>query len=118
MPLGSFEREVLRLLAANRDPNSYVAGATVLHQTADSPRSSEDLDFFHDDEAAVLSSARADEQVLLAAGYTVQVAGPNQPGFVRAVISRGGQQTKIEWVRDSAAPTLAASSRRGTGSFC
>lgn len=29
MPLGAFEREVLRLLAANRNPDSYVAGATV-----------------------------------------------------------------------------------------
>ena len=32
MPLGAFEREVLRLLAVNRNPDSYVAGATVLNQ--------------------------------------------------------------------------------------
>jgi hypothetical protein len=48
MPLGPFEREVLRLLATNRNPDSYVGGATVLHQTPDSPRSSEDIDLFHD----------------------------------------------------------------------
>jgi len=27
MPLGDFEREVLRLLAANRHPDSFVGGA-------------------------------------------------------------------------------------------
>jgi hypothetical protein len=30
MPLGKFEREVLRVIAANRNPDSYVGGATVL----------------------------------------------------------------------------------------
>jgi hypothetical protein len=38
MPLGDFEREVLRVLAANRNPDSFVGGATVLHQAPDSPR--------------------------------------------------------------------------------
>lgn len=32
MPIGAFEQEVLRLLAVNRNPDSYVAGATVLNQ--------------------------------------------------------------------------------------
>ena len=32
MPLGPFESEVLHLLAGNRNPDSYVGGATVLHQ--------------------------------------------------------------------------------------
>lgn len=35
MPLGDFEREVLRLLAANRNPDSFVAGATVRHRSPD-----------------------------------------------------------------------------------
>jgi hypothetical protein len=48
MPLGTFEREVLRLLAANRNPDSYVAGATVLNQNPGSPRTSKDVDLFHD----------------------------------------------------------------------
>ena len=30
--------DVLRLIAANRSPDSYVAGATVLHRTEDTPR--------------------------------------------------------------------------------
>ena len=32
MPLGEFEGKVLRVLAANRHPDSFLAGATVLHQ--------------------------------------------------------------------------------------
>jgi hypothetical protein len=44
MPLGDFEREVLRLLAANRNPDSFIGGATVLHRSADSPRASRDVD--------------------------------------------------------------------------
>ena len=37
MPLGAFEQEVLRLLAVNRNPDSYVGGATVLNQNSVSP---------------------------------------------------------------------------------
>ncbi len=48
MPLSAFQQSILRLLAQNRSPESYVAGATVLHQIPDSPRFSEDLDMFHD----------------------------------------------------------------------
>ena len=101
MPLGEFEAEVLRLLAAQRSPDSYVGGATVLHQAADSPRASADVDFFHDEEAAVNVAAQADAQALQRAGYQVQVQRP-QEGFIRAFIAREGKQTKIEWVRDSA----------------
>lgn len=100
MPLGEFEAEVLRLLAAQRSPDSYVGGATVLHQSASSPRASEDVDLFHDEEEAVAIAAKADEQALLRAGYQVQVQRP-QEGFIRAFIARDGKQTKIEWVRDS-----------------
>jgi hypothetical protein len=46
MPLGAFEQEVLRLLAVNRNPDSYVAGATVLNQDPASPRTSKDVDDF------------------------------------------------------------------------
>ena len=48
MPLADFERTVLRLLAINRNPESYVAGATVFLQREDSHRQSHDVDVFHD----------------------------------------------------------------------
>ena len=101
MPLGDFEAAVLRLLARNRNPDSYVAGPTVLHQNPDSPRSSQDVDVFHDEEAAVIVASEADLAALRAAGYTAEVQRP-QEGFVRAFVSRDGHRTKIEWVRDSA----------------
>jgi len=101
MPLGDFEREILRLLATQRSPDSYVGGATVLHQPVDSPRTSEDVDVFHDEEAAVAAAANADLGTLRAAGYVVEL-GNAQPGFLRAFIRRGTHQTKIEWVCDSA----------------
>ena len=34
MPIGDFEREVLRVIAANRNPDSFVGGATVRPSTA------------------------------------------------------------------------------------
>ena len=101
MPLGIFETEVLRLLAAQRSSDSYVGGATVLHQSPASPRASEDVDLFHDEEAAVNTAVQADLVVLKQSGYSVEVQRP-QEGFVRAFILRDGQRTKIEWVRDSA----------------
>ena len=97
MPLGDFESEVLRLLAAQRSPDS----STVLHQAPDSPRASQDVDLFHDEEAAVNAAAQADVPALQRAGYQVEVQRP-QEGFVRAFIARGGKQSKIEWVHDSA----------------
>jgi hypothetical protein len=101
MPLGDFEREILRFLAAGRSPESYVAGATVLHQHAASPRSSKDVDIFHETDEAVEQCADADLARLRQGPYTVAV-NKAQLGFVRAVVSRGQQSTKIEWVRDSA----------------
>ncbi len=102
MPLGDFEREVLRLLAANRNPDSFVAGATVLHQSPDSPRRSEDVDVFHDQPEALLSAYEADTAELQQAGFEVEPVGRVQPEFRRAIVRRGGQQTKIEWVQDAA----------------
>ena len=48
MPLSTIQEDVLRLIAANRSPDSYVAGATVLQRAEDTPRYSADLDLFHD----------------------------------------------------------------------
>lgn len=61
MPLTPFQREVLRLLAGNRSPDSYLAGGAALHFRPDSHRFSNDLDFFHDSEERVASAFAADE---------------------------------------------------------
>ena len=59
MPIGEFEREILRRIARNRNPDSF-AGATVLHQSATSPRASRDVDVFHDTTESLALSVEAD----------------------------------------------------------
>ena len=102
MPLGEFESQVLRVLAANRHPDSFLAGATVLHQAPDSPRASRDLDLFHDTVESLAASYRKDLDTLAEAGFAVAPVGQPQPTFLRAYVLRDGRKTKVEWVFDSA----------------
>jgi hypothetical protein len=95
MPLGAFEQEVLRLLAVNRNPDSYVAGATVLNQEPASPRTSKDVDVFHDTIESVAHSADRDIATLRTAGFEAVEPGRRHDTFCRALIRRGGKQTKI-----------------------
>jgi len=69
VPLSNIQTEILRLIAANRDPESYVAGASPLNR--DAPRISDDIGVFHDREERVASAALTDTQTLAAAGYGV-----------------------------------------------
>jgi hypothetical protein len=101
MPLSSIQVEVLRLIAANRSPENYLAGATVLHRAEDSPRISQDLDFFHDVAESVATSAEADAATLRSAEYEVEWT-LRTPTFYRAAIKAGADQLKIEWAQDSA----------------
>ncbi|MEN9675281.1 MAG: hypothetical protein RIS76_1177 [Verrucomicrobiota bacterium] len=101
MPLGDFEREVLRLLALNRNPDSFVAGATVLHQSPDSPRSSRDVDLFQDTLESLTQAVERDVATLRTAGYEVELGRP-QGTFQRARVQSNQRATKVEWVFDSA----------------
>jgi hypothetical protein len=101
MPIGDFEREVMRLIAANRNPDSFLGGATVLHQHPDSPRSSRDVDLFHDTTESLAQASERDLATLQAAGYEVEVSKA-QETFRRALVRRGTLVTRIEWVFDSA----------------
>ncbi len=101
MPLSDIQAEVLRQIAANRSPDSYLAGATVLHRGGDSPRFSQDLDFFHDLEDCVARSAEQDMATLTGAGYEFAWL-LRTPAFCRAVVTADGQQLKLEWAQDSA----------------
>jgi hypothetical protein len=102
MPLGAFGQEVLRLLAVNRNPDSYVAGATVLNQNPASPCTSKDVDLFHDPIESLARSADLDVATLRTAGFEVIEEGRRHDTFCRALVHRARQQTKIEWVFDSA----------------
>ncbi|MDR3455800.1 MAG: hypothetical protein P4N60_00020 [Verrucomicrobiae bacterium] len=101
MPLGDFEKGLLRLLAANRNPESYIAGATVFLRREDSHRQSQDIDVFHDTVNSLKKAAAQDAAVLQAHGYTLAWV-ENQESLQRATISQGGQATKMDWAYDSA----------------
>jgi hypothetical protein len=101
MPISDIQDRVLRCIAANRSPESYLAGATVLHRDRRSPRYSQDLDFFHDIEDSVAVCAQKDADTLRDAGYAVAWL-LRTPSFHRAVVSVEKRQLKIEWAQDSA----------------
>lgn len=101
MPLTEFQARLARLLSRNRSFDSYLAGGSAILIEPDTKRFSRDLDYFHDSEARVAEAFGADRSLLEDEGYTVEV-DLNQPGFVRAIIGKDDQATKVEWARDSA----------------
>ncbi len=101
MPISDLQAEILRCIAVNRSPDSYLAGATVLHRKPKSPRYSQDLDFFHDVSDSIASSAARDAESLQEAGYRFEWL-LRTPSFYRAVVIVQQQQLKLEWAQDSA----------------
>jgi len=102
MPLTAFQQELLGLLATSEGAQErYLAGGAALHFSPKSVRYSDDLDFFHDTVAQVGRAFEADRLVLESGGYQVEV-GMSIPGFIRAVVSRGEDATRVDWARDSA----------------
>jgi len=101
MPLTRFQEAVARLLSAGRSEESHLAGGAALHLEPNSKRYSNDLDYFHDSDGRVASAFADDRGRLESNGYGVEVE-LNQPGYIRAVVSRDGESTKVEWAHDSA----------------
>lgn len=101
MPLTEFQRTVLALVARTRAPDSYLAGGAALHFSPKSIRYSDDLDFFHDSAERVASAFDEDRRILEEEGFGVEVL-LSQPGFIRAIVSKGDQATRIDWAHDSA----------------
>jgi hypothetical protein len=101
VPLTEFQLEIARLLSANRTPDSYLAGGAALNIEPNSKRYSNDLDYFQDSDVRVASAFSADRETLEGGGYVVRVI-LEQPGFVRAIVSKGKGSTKIEWAHDTA----------------
>ncbi|MEO5362745.1 MAG: hypothetical protein H7838_03865 [Magnetococcus sp. DMHC-8] len=98
MPLSKLQSDILGLLASHRNPESYVAGASVLHQHG--PRFSGDIDIFHDREERVALASAEDTDRLIASGFAVRWLR-RQPGLHASIVQRDGESTKLEWVRDS-----------------
>jgi hypothetical protein len=100
MPITAFQREVLRLIAANRNPDSFIAGGTVINRSPDSPRTSRDIDLFHDAQESLRLSFQRDVAVLSVAGFSLTTL-VDQPSFIRAIAAHGSDQVRLEWVLDS-----------------
>ena len=98
MPLSKIQTEILRVIAEQRDPESYVAGATPLNVSA--ARFSSDVDLFHDREEQVAAAAERDSEALRAAGYKITWLR-REPAIQTAEITKGGDSTRLEWAADS-----------------
>src|SRR5260370_38812950 len=66
VPLTKLQTHVLRVLAAERSPDSYIAGGVALNR--DGPRFSTDIDIFQDTERRVEAAATAGSKALTEAG--------------------------------------------------
>lgn len=103
MPLSRLQSAVLGVIAASRDPESFIAGGLPINRSG--PRISDDIDIFHDREDAVARAAARDGALLTAAGFTVawrrveralhaaDVSRPDGPAE--------GETTRLEWLVDS-----------------
>ncbi len=98
MPLTNIQSDILRLLAAHRDPESYVAGAAPLNR--DGVRYSADIDLFHSREERLASAAATDVQVLEGEGYDIRWIR-RLPAIYTAEVKGPGGATRLEWVVDS-----------------
>ena len=98
MPLTKLQSHALRLLAAGRSPDSYVAGGVALNRQG--PRYSGDIDIFQDSEERLAAAADADSRVLTAAGLTLSWRKV-QVGRRQAEVEGLSETTQLEWVADS-----------------
>ena len=101
MPLTPFQRDLLATLAASPNDDRYLAGGAAMHFAPHSKRYSDDLDFFHDSEERVATAFAKDRATLSSGGYHVDVDFA-LPGFVRAVVRKAGDATRVDWAHDSA----------------
>ena len=85
-------------MAGHRNPESYVAGASAINR--DGPRYSDDIDIFHDREESVATAADADAALLAEKGFAVCWLR-REPGVHAALVGKGGEETRLEWARDS-----------------
>jgi len=99
VPINKFQSQVLKALAAQRTPDSYIAGGIAINRAG--PRFSADIDVFHDSENRLETAAQADQAALAAAGYEV-TPGRVREGKREATISRQGEAMQLEWVTDAA----------------
>jgi hypothetical protein len=98
VPIGKFQSDVLRSLAAQRSPDSYIAGGVAINR--EGPRISADI--FHDSAARLESAVKADEAALTGGGYKITWPPNQRTGKHIATVEKQGERMQLEWVADSA----------------
>jgi hypothetical protein len=101
MPLTSFQAQIFKTIAANRNPDSFAAGGVVINRHENSSRFSDDIDIFHHTAQAVSTSADADAETLTNAGYGFEFLR-REKTFQQAIVRRGDDYVRIDWAADSA----------------
>ena len=101
MPLTPFQTGIFKVISANRNPDSYIAGGIVLNRDDQSERYSDDIDVFHDTSEAVAVGADADTEALRKVGYSVTFLR-REATFQQAAISLAGETIRLDWAADSA----------------
>ena len=103
MAITPFQADILRLIARKRiaGGETYVAGGLALNHQLHRPRVSSGIDVFSDTYEAMVSAADADCALLKENGYELRIVR-ERTSIVEALVSRDGNATDIQWVRDSA----------------
>ena len=99
MPLTKLQSHVLRVLAAERSPDSYIAGGVAINR--EGPRFSNDIDIFQDTEHRLEAAAQADAKALTDAGLKfawTKIATGKREAEVQGL----DEKMRLEWVHDSA----------------
>jgi hypothetical protein len=99
MPLTRLQSHLLRTLAGQRSPDSYIAGGIALNR--DGPRISNDIDIFQDGDERLVAIAESDAGLIAAAGLKVTLLPGRGSGKRTAVIEGLGERTQIEWLADA-----------------
>lgn len=98
MPLSRIQSDILHLLASQRDPEGYVAGAPPLNRSA--LGYSSDIDIFHDRQEGVAQAALADAATLQAEGYGLRWLR-QLPLIYTAEVKHQDMVTRLQWIADS-----------------
>ena len=99
VPLTKLQSHALRVLAAERSPDSYIAVGVALNR--EGPRFSGDIDIFQDTEQRLEAAAGADAKALTEAGLKFAWT-KIRTGEREAELEGLGDRMRLEWVQDSA----------------
>lgn len=107
MPLTPLQKDVLKVLARNRNEESHFAGGIILNAPDDSPRFSHDFDIFQEVAPEVTRASEMDVASLRNGGFAVETPSPygewqKEAGFRKAIVTRGREVVEIDWAVDSA----------------